>query len=108
MFALGRMQVRVHDAFVVKYDAQAQKGLPMHSDQSHYSLTIALNPLSDYEAGGTFFEALGHAVRPEQGQVVSFPGALCHRGDPITSGFRYIIAAFLYIADEDVTAASQR
>lgn len=103
---LGSWQVRVHDAFVVKYDAKAQKGLPMHSDQSHYSLTIALNSLADYEGGGTFFEALGETIRPDQGQVASFPGHLSHQGSTITRGLRYIIAAFLYVGDEDCVAIS--
>jgi hypothetical protein len=33
-------------------------------------------------------------------QVVSFSGALMHQGSEITEGYRYIIAAFLYV-DED-------
>jgi hypothetical protein len=63
--------VRVHDAFVVKYDAAAQRGLPMHCDQSVYSLTLALNPLDAYAGGGTFFESLSTSLRPDVGQVRS-------------------------------------
>ena len=36
------------------------------------------------------------ARRPDLGHVVAFEGALLHGGDPIVSGERYIIAAFLY------------
>ena len=33
----------MHDSFVVKYTAGAQRHLPLHTDQSTLSLTIALN-----------------------------------------------------------------
>mmetsp|Transcript_19308 Transcript_19308/g.26700 ORF Transcript_19308/g.26700 Transcript_19308/m.26700 type:complete len:797 (-) Transcript_19308:227-2617(-) len=89
--------VRVHDAFVVKYDSAAQKGLPLHSDQSEYSMTIALNSLSEYEGGGTYFEEIGLSVRPDIGEASSFPGFLYHQGNDITSGYRYIIAVFFFI-----------
>ena len=59
----------MHDAFVVKYDAAAQRGLPMHCDQSVYSLTLALNPFTDYDGGGTFFDSLGVSLRPDVGQA---------------------------------------
>lgn len=52
-------QVRVHDAFLVKYSAAGgQRSLPVHSDQSHLSLVIALNDPSEFEGGGTVFEEL--------------------------------------------------
>jgi hypothetical protein len=83
--------VRVHDAFIVKYDsAMGQRQLPIHCDQSQFSFTIALNGLDEYEGGGTFFEALGRpAAKADVGHVVSFPGGLwAHGGEPITSGTR--------------------
>jgi hypothetical protein len=89
--------LRVSDAFVVRYDAAKQAGLPTHADDSHLSLTVALNDTADYDGGGTYFEEAGRAVRPERGCVVAFPGSLRHGGQPITRGVRYIIAAFLYV-----------
>ena len=38
--------------------------------------------------------------RPPLGHCVAFPGGLWHGGEPITSGVRYIIAAFLWVAAE--------
>ena len=89
--------LRVSDAFVVRYDAARQAGLPVHADDSHLSLTIALNELSEYEGGGTSFEEVGVTVRPERGCAVAFPGSLRHGGQCITLGVRYIIAAFLFV-----------
>ena len=49
-------RLRIFDAFLVKYDASTgQKRLPLHNDQSEFSLTIAMNPLNEYEGGGTYF-----------------------------------------------------
>ena len=101
--------LRVWDAFVVRYDARAQRSLPTHQDDSHLSLTIALNGTSEYTGGGTSFEAPltkdpdegeRHVVRPELGHVVAFPGAMRHGGQRVTTGVRYIIAAFLYVSQE--------
>lgn len=75
-----------------------QRYLPLHMDQSTHSLTIALNTTDAYTGGGTFFVDLNKAIRPDTGHVLSFRGDLLHGGDPITSGTRYIIAAFLLIA----------
>ncbi|CAN0124855.1 unnamed protein product, partial [Discosporangium mesarthrocarpum] len=90
--------LRVHDAFIVRYDASAQRSLPQHTDQSELSLTISLNPAGEFRGGGTWFEGLGKAVLPEEaGHVVIFPGGdMMHGGHPITEGVRYVIAVFLY------------
>lgn len=66
-------------------------------DDSHLSLTIALNSRGEYEGGGTFFEESGCVLRPDCGGVVCFPGSLRHGGHTVTSGVRYIIAAFLWV-----------
>ena len=54
--ACNAFLLRVSDAFVVRYDAAAQRSLPTHQDDSHLSLTIALNDAGEYEGGGTAFE----------------------------------------------------
>lgn len=112
-------RLRIWDAFVVRYDARAQRSLPTHQDDSHLSLTIALNAKEEYDGGGTSFEApltraaadngvLGDdddqelaLVRPEMGHVVAFPGSLRHGGAPVTRGVRYIVAAFLWISGDE-------
>ena len=80
-------------------DAKAQRSLPIHQDDSHLSLTIALNDLSEYDGGGTCFAEHGmRVVRPDVGRVVAFPGEMRHGGAPVTRGVRYIIAAFLWVS----------
>jgi predicted 2-oxoglutarate/Fe(II)-dependent dioxygenase YbiX len=93
----GGSNVRVHDAFVVRYDADAQRFLPAHVDQSEISVTLALNALGEYEGGGTTFpDPLRVTARPDIGGVVAFGGDLRHAGAPVTKGVRYIVAAFLF------------
>ena len=88
-------RMRVIDAFLVKYEAErGQAYLPLHSDQSEYSLTLPLN--DGFGGGGTYFADLGRALNCCTGGLVTFPGALTHGAAPISSGVRYVIVAFLY------------
>lgn len=99
-------RVRVHDAFIVRYDADTDGSfsLPEHSDTSAVSFTVALNSSSkgDFEGGGTWFEALGEdrrgmVVDAEMGHAVAFAGPLRHAGYPVEKGVRIILVLFLYI-----------
>ncbi len=96
----GRLSLHVHDAFVVKYDFRAgQRYLPVHTDQGQFSLTLSLNDCGEYSGGGTVFPTKNNIViRPKCGDFVVFRSSLPHGGLPITSGTRYIIVAFLYVA----------
>lgn len=102
-FDVAADRVRVIDAFVVKYNASKQRSLPLHCDQSQFSLTIAMNDRGEYEGGGTFFEANGDVVNCDTGGVISFEGALLHGGYPVYKGIRYVVVAFLY---EDQTVSN--
>ena len=95
--------IRAHDAFIVKYDADAQRSLPTHVDESAFSFTIALNDRADYEGGGTRFEEAWdensgtwqpRVLNVDAGGVVAFPGKVRHGGFPISAGTRYIIPLF--------------
>ena len=85
-FGVNPSALRVHDAFVVRYRARAQAHLPFHADESLLSLTLPLNVNAEFVGGGTYFGALGRALRPEKGHVVAFDGALLHGGEPIVQG----------------------
>ena len=93
----------------MRYDAAAQRSLPLHQDDSHLSLTIALNADGEFDGGGTGFAGGSRAsplvVRPRLGHAVAFPGGLWHGGEPITRGRRYVIAAFLWVASEAAVEA---
>ena len=99
--------IRAHDAFIVKYDMDGQRALPLHVDESAFSFTIALNDRTEYEGGGTRFE---RARRPgtderwreevlnaDAGGVVAFAGKARHGGMQITAGTRYIIPLFCFV-----------
>ena len=91
--------LRVHDAFVVRYDAEGgQRHLPVHTDDSSHSFTIALNGYDAYEGGGTYVCNLGRSYRPSVGGIMTFRGdQLQHGGDPVVRGIRYVIVGFLYV-----------
>ncbi len=100
-FRVAPGRVRCIDAFIVKYSAAAQFYLPVHNDQSQFSLTIALNDASEYAGGGTWFADWDRSLNGDAGALVSFHGALAHGGQAISAGTRYIVAAFLYAEDDD-------
>jgi hypothetical protein len=88
--------LRVHDAFLVRYDAAGgQAALPRHIDQAQLSLTIALD--DTFAGGGTRLRDAGAVVVPPQGHALLFASGLMHAGERITAGRRYIIAAFLWV-----------
>lgn len=90
--------IRVHDAFIVKYDAShGQRFLPLHSDEGDWSITLALNSAREYEGGGTLFEGHDLLLRPQLGGFTAFRSSLMHAGAPVSRGTRYIVAAFLLI-----------
>jgi hypothetical protein len=99
--------IRAHDAFIVKYDMEGQRALPLHVDESAFSFTIALNDMSDYEGGGTRFERARkpgsdekwreEVLNADAGGVVAFAGKARHGGMQITAGTRYIIPLFCFV-----------
>ena len=107
--------LRCHDAFISRYDADGMASLEVHQDTTDFTFTIALNPISDYEGGGTVFpnvrpstapddEPFGdHVAVPDVGCVATFPGRLRHGGNAITSGVRYIIPLFIYLDRNKLT-----
>ena len=88
--------LRVHDAFLVRYDAAGgQASLPLHRDQGELSLTLALN--EGFEGGGTEFERGGVVGLNELGLALLFPSRAVHGGATVSSGRRYIIVAFCWV-----------
>lgn len=58
----GKSRMRVHDSFIVRYDADVDMSLslPEHCDTSAISIVVSLSSVErgDYVGGGTWFEAL--------------------------------------------------
>ncbi|KAJ1454873.1 hypothetical protein M885DRAFT_497906 [Pelagophyceae sp. CCMP2097] len=98
LFCADVAKLRIHDAFVVRYDALGgQSELPVHQDQATFSVTLALNAAEDFQGGGVFFEASGSTLGCGVGHAVAFSSSLRHGGAPITEGRRYILALFVYL-----------
>lgn len=84
------------DLFVVSYDAQGGKrSLDLHTDGCLISFNILLNPLSEFEEGGTYFSHLDASFRGEQGGAVVHSSKLLHAGKAITNGRRFILVGFV-------------
>ena len=98
----GGLSLRVADGFIVKYDVEGgQSELKPHRDGSVLSFNIALNPSTEFEGGGTWFNSLNDAVKIEEGEMVSHASALLHGGHAITTGKRYILVAFVIVEGYD-------
>jgi len=107
--------LRCHDAFISRYDADGMASLEVHQDTTDFTFTIALNPSSDYDGGGTVFPNVRPAdapadepfrdmvAAPDCGCVASFCGRLHHGGNAITRGTRYIIPLFIYLDRNKLT-----
>jgi hypothetical protein len=86
-----------------------------HRDGSILSFTVLLTPLSEFEGGGTYFDALrdvepnekqvdvlyqGGVVRPPRvGDCVLHSGKLLHGADVVTSGERTVLVGFIDVGD---------
>ena len=54
-----------------------------------------MNPLVEYEGGGTYFSDTSETYKTDVGGVISFRGDLVHAGKAISKGVRYIIVCFI-------------
>jgi hypothetical protein len=86
----------VSDIFIVKYDANRQSNLELHTDYSEISVNILLSDPKDFEGGGTYFED-EITTFLEKGDVLIHGGQTKHSGLEITKGKRYILVAFIHI-----------
>ena len=92
--------LRAHSVAILKYNASHPR-TDVHVDDGILAITLALSPQANYTGGGTFFEHMGEAnlIEMEQGFCTMRPGSVRHGGHRVTAGERYILGAFLLIAD---------
>ncbi|KAI9491747.1 hypothetical protein BDB00DRAFT_471140 [Zychaea mexicana] len=87
------------DVFIVKYAADAQRGLKLHTDGCLVSFNILISHQDDFEGGGTYFESIDDDVHLTQGDCVFHDARIMHRGIDITRGARYILVGFVDTVD---------
>ena len=93
--------LRAHTVLVAKYNASDTTARSdVHVDDALLALTIALSPPEAFAGGGTYFEHLNRTIDMGQGHVTFRPGSVRHAGAPIDSGLRYVIGAFVALADK--------
>lgn len=88
--------------------------LEAHRDGSLLSFTVTLTPPSEFQGGGTFFDALrdvstpdtdsilqaGGTIRPlRAGDAVLHGGKMLHGAAPVTSGQRTVLVGFIDVAE---------
>jgi len=86
----------ISDIFIVKYDANRQSELELHTDDSEISVNILLSDPTDFEGGGTYFED-EITTYLEKGDAIIHSGKTKHSGLNITKGKRYVLVAFIHI-----------
>lgn len=96
----GPQVLRAHSVAILKYNSSHPR-TDVHVDDGILALTLALSPKSNYTGGGTFFEHLGedNLIEMDQGYCTVRPGTVRHGGHRVTAGVRYILGAFMLIAD---------
>ena len=92
----GHRDFRVFSAKVLRYDSsRGDDYLGTHHDGSLLTFLVGLNDIEEYEGGGTYFEAIGKAIRYGAGHLCCHPGIVRHGGAKVTSGTRYVLAAWI-------------
>lgn len=85
----------LRDMFLVKYEHNAQRKLNLHRDGSEFSFVLHINPLEQFEGGGTFFSKTNEIVKLNPGECLIFHGKEQHAGVEVTQGRRLIITGFI-------------
>ncbi|KAI8365110.1 hypothetical protein BD560DRAFT_436509 [Blakeslea trispora] len=87
------------DIFLIKYDAQGQTGLDLHSDGCLFSLTLLISHPDDFEGGGTYYASIDKVIQLDQGDCAHHNAHIMHSGVDITKGTRYVLVGFIDTID---------
>ena len=99
-FALAASEpMSIDDLFLIRYSPTGQDELPMHTDGSTLSFSIALSPPEQYGGGGIDFDLMPSPIITPQGSLVMHPSRLMHRGATVVSGRRYVLVGFVSVGD---------
>jgi len=104
LFNIEKEKLKILELFLVKYEnnikKKSQHKLKKHKDGNEFSFIIALNDVSEYTGGGTYFHTVKKHVKLNKGDCVIFSGQQEHEGIKITSGKRFILTGFISYIDD--------
>ncbi|KAF7731506.1 hypothetical protein EC973_009270 [Apophysomyces ossiformis] len=98
-FGFQPSDLSFRDFFLVKYSADAQAGLAMHTDGCLISFNILINTPNEFEGGGTYFASTNEVVHIQQGDCVFHSAKIMHQGMPVSLGQRFILVGFVDTVD---------
>lgn len=89
----------ITDLTIIKYSNELQNYLDNHIDSGFITFNIALNNISEYDGGGTYFDD-GLTLKIDKGDMLVHCGKVVHRGLTVNKGVRYILVGFINIVYE--------
>jgi hypothetical protein len=117
LYGIDKEDMEYLDLFVAHYqakdstDSEVMDRLEAHRDGSLLSFSLLLNDPSDFEGGGTFYDALRDVepsgilhpngnIRPSKaGDAVLHCGKLLHGADVVTKGSRTVLVGFIDVSE---------
>lgn len=112
--AFGSEADAVEQWKIAGYDAADQGFFAAHRDNTapataerRFALTLALNGPDAYAGGALAFPEFGTRYRPAAGTGIVFSGGLLHAAEPVTSGLRLVLLAFLLDDRSDARKAAR-
>ncbi len=94
--------LKIHDCFIVKYDAnennnKKQTSLEMHTDECDFTCSILLNSPFEFTGGGVKYDMDGLIYYSDKGDMILHSRYAKHSGLEIITGKRYVLLFFLNI-----------
>lgn len=103
-FQSGVKPKTIHSMIISRYEAGMSYGTHVdnalmggNSLRSDVSLTLFLNPPTDYDGGELVIEEVSQnrLIKLEAGSVITYPSSTLHRINPVTRGVRLVAVAWV-------------
>jgi len=95
LYNIDKNNLHIKELFIIKYEDTKQNKLITHTDGNEFSFVMALNNISEYNGGGTYFVNQQKTIKLRKGNCLVFSGQNKHKGVAITKGKRFILTGFI-------------